>query len=176
MITPISWLIVFIFGAKSKFSSVAIGGGKFLPQVRAHALALLKTVEVELFVGRMGIVIRQTNAKQQRVRSEDILKLVHDGNRAAFAHEHRLRAEGFFQRAQSGLCPTKTPPTFARSSVTGFGKIVRRPCGWKSPPVTARRRISFHPPARRHKLLCARWKKPSARSRCSCAKAARFPS
>ena len=38
---------------------------QFLPEQGAHALAAFEAVELEFFVGRMRIVIRQTEAQQQ---------------------------------------------------------------------------------------------------------------
>ena len=55
-------------------------------------------------------------------------------------------------------------------------KSARRPCGWKSRPATARKRISFRPKARRRRRRCARCARRSTASRCCCAKAARFRS
>ena len=71
--------------------------------MRAHQLAFFKTVEAEFFVRRMGVVIRQAEAEEQRVRTENFFELIDDGDRAALAHENRLVTKGFFQRAQRGL-------------------------------------------------------------------------
>jgi len=73
--------------------------GQLLPQPRAHRLAFRETIQIEFFVRRMRIVVRQTQAEEQRIRAEDFFELVHDGNRAALAHQDRLAAKCALQRA-----------------------------------------------------------------------------
>ena len=67
--------------------------------MRTHQLAFFKAVEVEFFVGRMRVVIRQADAEEQGVRAENFFELVDDGDGAAFAHHDRVAAKGKFQRA-----------------------------------------------------------------------------
>ena len=76
---------------------------QFLPEVGAHQLAVGKTIQVELFVGRMGVVIRQGQSEQQGIRVEMFFEIVHDGNGTALANEHRLLSEGGFQGAQGAV-------------------------------------------------------------------------
>ena len=76
---------------------------EFLPEPGAHELAFLEAIQVEFFVGRMGVVIRQADAEQEGIDAQDFLELVHDGDGAAFAHEDGFAFERLFQRAQRGL-------------------------------------------------------------------------
>src|SRR5260370_37721916 len=51
----------------------------------------------------MCVVIWQRETQQERIRAQKPLELVDDWNGAALAHEHRLAAEGGFERGQGGL-------------------------------------------------------------------------
>src|SRR5579871_5380934 len=70
---------------------------QFLPEVGAHHLAFVEAIEMEFFVWRMGVVIRQAEAEEQRIRAKDFLELVDDGDGAALTHEDGFVAEGIFQ-------------------------------------------------------------------------------
>ena len=90
-------------GAEAEGVTRSCAWAQFLPQMRAHQLALGKAIEVELLVGRVRVVVGQRQSQQERVGAENFLEIIDNGNRAAFSHEHRLATESQLQRAQGGL-------------------------------------------------------------------------
>jgi len=68
--------------------------------MRAHGLAFGEAIEIELFVRRMRVVVRQAQTQQQRICAENFFEIVDDGNRAALTHQYRLAAECGLERAQ----------------------------------------------------------------------------
>src|SRR6266540_5469938 len=76
---------------------------QLLPQQRAHPHPFGEGLQAEFLVGRMRIVVRQREAEHQGVRAKYFFEVRHDGNRAAFAQQHRLVAKSRFERAQTGL-------------------------------------------------------------------------
>src|SRR4051812_30936514 len=69
-------------------SQVALHRTQFLPKVSTHKLALREALEAELFVGRVSVVVGESEAEQERVGFEDAFEVIDDGNRAAFAHQN----------------------------------------------------------------------------------------
>ena len=77
--------------------------GQFAPEMGGHQLTFGETIEVEFFVGRMGVVVGEGQAQKERVGAKIFFEIVDDGNGAAFTEEHGFMAEGGAQGAQSGL-------------------------------------------------------------------------
>ena len=53
----------------------------------------------QMFVGGVGVFVRQAEADQDAGHLEGVVHLGDEGNRAAFADEYGPLAEAFFQRA-----------------------------------------------------------------------------
>src|SRR5690349_12480417 len=76
---------------------------ELLPKIGTEPHAGGETIEVELFVRRVRIVIGQCESEQQRVRAQLALEIVNYWDRTPFAHQHRFVPEAFLQRAQCRL-------------------------------------------------------------------------
>lgn len=71
--------------------------------MRAHLHPFCKNAEIELFVWRMGIVVRKRETEQECIHAEYFFEIIDDRNRTALAHEHRIATERGFERSQSRL-------------------------------------------------------------------------
>jgi hypothetical protein len=104
-----SWLR---FGLEGSGLTTACGSGntprvrlaepaQFLPKAGAHQLTLSKTIQIELLIGRMGIVIRQGETEHEGVRMENVFELIDDRDGATFAHQYGFVIKGLFKGAES---------------------------------------------------------------------------
>src|SRR3954466_15101942 len=71
--------------------------------MRAQPHAAGEAFEIEFFIWGMRIIIGQREAKQERFGTELPFEIVHDRNRAAFAHQNWFAAKCLLQRTQSSL-------------------------------------------------------------------------
>ena len=77
--------------------------GEFLPEVGGHQLTFGETIEVEFFVGRVGVVVGKGQTQKERIGAKVFFEIVDDGDGAAFTEEDGFVAKGGAQGAQGGL-------------------------------------------------------------------------
>src|SRR5436189_4261801 len=75
----------------------------FLVQVGGGNDAVVEVADVQLFVRRMGVFIRQADAKKHGGQPELVLERRDDRDRAAFASENRRPAESLLDRPAGSL-------------------------------------------------------------------------
>ena len=72
-------------------------GSQVLPECRTHVHPFGKGRETHFFIGRMGVVIRQPEPKQESVRPQHFLEFSDDGDGTSLTHQDGPLSESHFK-------------------------------------------------------------------------------
>src|SRR5450631_2401274 len=85
------------------YTLVRESGCQLLEDSFIHSDARVEILQREIFVGRMGPAIRQSQSEQKRLDAENIPELGDDRDAATFANDRDVRIESFAQSALRSL-------------------------------------------------------------------------